>query len=226
MLNRIVAKGAAIGLLLVLPRTILPAQTPASRPAPAQTGVIYPQSGVTLKGNPVITSTAVYSGDPIQTRELATLLTGDGVSMLLKPHTSLVFGKVVELGCGGLVLVTGKAIAVRFAGIAVVPSGNPGKLEIDNAGGIITVIVRSGTASLNQGGQVSQLQEGRSISRPSSERCPVAVAGGARTLPPATSSSLLGGSHLYWIVGGAGAAGVVAGVLATRGEKRISPSTP
>ncbi len=226
MLNHILAKAAALLLLLSFPASTLPAQTAVTTNPQAQTGVIYPQAGVTLKGNPVVTSTAVYAGDQIQTGELSTLLTGDGISMQLKPRTTLTFGKAAELGCGGLVLVTSKSIPVRFANMEVTPAGNPAKLEIDNAGGTTTVTVRNGAATLNQAGQISQLREGQSISRPSAQRCPAGVAGSTRTTTPATSSSFLGGSSLYWIIGGVAAAGITAGVLATRGEKGVSPSTP
>lgn len=227
MLNHILAKAAALMLLLSFPASTLAAQTAGANNPQAQTAVIYPQAGVTVRGSPVFTSTAVYAGDEIKTADLSTLLTGDGISMQLKPHTSLVFGKVAELGCGGLVLVTRKSIPVRLAGVEVTPSGNPAKLEIDTAGGTTTVAVRSGAATINQAGQISQLGEGQSISRSSTQSCPPGVAGSTRTTAPATSSSFLGGNNLYWIIGGVAAAGITAGVLATRGNgKTISASNP
>ena len=145
MLNRLLARAAAILLLFSFPATILPAQTPAS--AQPRAGVLYPQEGVTVKGNPVFTSTAVYAGDEIQTGSLSTLLTGEGVSLQLKPHTWFKFGKTAELGCGGLTLVSREPVPVSLAGIEVTPSGNPARLEVDNAGGKVTVVVKSGTAT-------------------------------------------------------------------------------
>jgi hypothetical protein len=226
MLNGFLAKTAAILLLFSFPATMLPAQTPAAAAPPERAGVLYPQEGVTVKGNPVFTSTAVYAGDEIQTGNLSTLLTGEGVSLQLKPHTSLKFGKAAELGCGGLVLVTRHSIPVRLAGIEVTPAGNPAKLEVDNAGGTATVSVKSGTATLNQGGQISSLREGQAITRSVAQRCPVAVASSSPGTTPAMSSSFFGGNGLYWVLGGGAAAGVMAGVLATRGGKRVSPSAP
>lgn len=152
-------------------------------------------------------------------------MTGEGVSLQLKPHTSLKFGKAAELGCGGLVLVTRHSIPVRLAGIEVTPAGNPAKLEVDNAGGTATVSVKSGTATLNQGGQISSLREGQAITRSVAQRCPAAVSGSPGTTPT-MSSSFFGGNGLYWVLGGGAAAGVMAGVLATRGGKRVSPSAP
>ena len=222
MLNQFVAKVAAILLLFSFPATLLPAQTAP----PGQAGVIYPQAGVTLRGNPVFTSTAVYAGDQIQTGALSTLLTGDGISLQLKPHTSLVFGKAAELGCGGLVLVSSKSVPVRFAGLEVTPAGNPAKLEVDNLGGSTSVAVRSGAATVNEAGKLSQLREGQSITRASTQRCPAPMAGARAGAQPTTASSFLGGGNLYWVVGGAAGAGIVAGVLATRGGKRVSPSAP
>lgn len=225
MLNDYLAQAAAILLLFSFPATMLPAQTAAVTPERA--GVLYPQEGVTVKGNPVFTSTAVYAGDEIQTGKLSTLLTGEGVSLQLKPHTALKFGKAAELGCGGLVLVTRHSIPVRLAGIEVVPSGNPATLEVDNAGGAATVSVKSGTATLNQGGQISSLREGQAITRPVAQRCPAAVAGSSSPgSTPTMSSSFLSGNGLYWVLGGGAAAGVMAGVLATRGGKQVSPSAP
>ena len=225
MLNGYLAKAAAILLLFTFPATMLPAQMPAATPARA--GVLYPQEGVTVKGNPVFTSTAVYAGDEIQTGNLSTLLTGEGVSLQLKPHTALKFGKAAELGCGGLVLVTRHSIPVRLAGIEIVPFGNPAKLEVDNAGGTATLSVKSGTATVNQGGQISSLREGQAITRPVAQRCPAVVAGSSSPgSTPATSSAFLSGNGLYLVLGGGAAAGVIAGVLATRGGKQVSPSAP
>lgn len=225
MLNGYLAKAAAILLLFSFPATLLPAQTPAATPERA--GVLYPQEGVTVKGSAVFTSTPVYAGDEIQTGKLSTLLTGEGVSLQLKPHTALKFGKAAEMGCGGLVLVTRHSIPVRLAGIEVIPSGNPAKLEVDNAGGIATVSVKSGTATLSQGGQTSSLREGQAITRPVTQRCPAAVAGSnSPASTPAMSSSFLSGNGLYWVLGGGAAAGVMGGVLATRGGKQVSPSIP
>lgn len=224
MLNGYLAKAAASLLLFSFPATLLPAQTLAAPPEPA--GVLYPQEGVTVKGNPVFTSTAVYAGDEIKTGSLSTLLTGDGVSLQLKPRTALKFGKAAELGCGGLVLVTRHSIPVRLAGIEVIPSGDPAKLEVDNAGGTATVSVKSGTATLKQGGQISSLREGQAITRPVAQRCPAAVGSSSPGSTPAMSSSFLSGNGLYWVLGGGAAAGVMAGVLATRGGKQVSPSAP
>ncbi len=224
MLNHALARAAALVLLFSFPATMLPAQTSAE--ASAQTGVLYPQAGVTVKGNPVVTSTAVHAGDEIQTGNLSTLLTGDGVSLMLKPHTSLKFGKAAELGCGGLVLVTSKAVPVRFAGMEVTPEGNPAKLEVSNAGGSTTVAVKSGTAMVKQGAQISRLEAGQSITRPATQSCPTAAAGGPGATEPAMASSFLGGHGLYWVIGGVAAGGVAAGILATRGGGRVSPSAP
>jgi hypothetical protein len=223
MLNGYLARAAAILLLFSFPATVLPAQTPAATPERA--GVLYPQEGVTVKGSPVFTSTAVYGGDEIQTGKLSTLLTGEGISLQLKPHTALKFGKAAELGCGGLVLVTRHSIPVRLAGIEVIPSGNPAKLEVDNAGGTATVSVKSGTATVSQAGQISSLREGQAITRGVTQRCPAAAASSPGSTS-AMSSSFLSGNGLYWVLGGGAAAGVMAGVLATRGGKQVSPSVP
>jgi hypothetical protein len=122
--------------------------------------------------------------------------------------------------------VTRHSIPVRLAGIEVIPSGDPAKLEVDNAGGTATVSIKSGTATLNQGGQISSLREGQAITRPVAQRCPAAVAGSSPGSNPAMSSSFLSGNGLYWVLGGGAAAGVMAGVLATRGGKQVSPSAP
>lgn len=226
MLNRVLAQAAAVMLLLTVPAGTLMAQAAVATNPQAESGVIYPQAGVTVKGSPVYTSTAVYAGDEIKTGGVATMVTGEGVSLQIKPHTSLIYGKAAELGCGGVVLTTSKAIPVRYAGIEVTPEGNPAQLEINNAGGTTTVSVRKGAAVVNQAGQISRLQEGQVLSRPATQPCPVAAAGSTHPAPPSGSSSLLGGRSFYWIIGGAASAGVVAGVLATRGDARVSPSVP
>lgn len=173
----------------------------------------------------MFTSTPVYSGDEIKTAENEALLAGEGISMQLKPYTSLIYGTTAELGCGGLALVTSRPVPVRFAGMEVTAVGNPAKLDISNVAGTTTVSVKSGTATLNQAGEISQLQAGQTIARPATQDCPLPAAAGALD-PPAGASSFLGGPAFYWVIGGGAAAGIMAGVLATRGEKQSSPSAP
>lgn len=226
MLNHICFRAAAFLLLLSFPAGTLSAQTATLTSSDSLRGVIYPQPGVTVKGGPVFTSTPVYAGDEIRTAEHEALLTGEGISMQLKPHTSLVYGTTAELGCGGLSLVTSRPVPVRLAGMEVTPLGNPAKLDISNLGGTTTVSLKSGMATLNQAGAISQLQAGQTIARLTSHECPIPASGAVQDPTAAGASSFLGGTALYWVIAGGAAAGIVAGVLATRSDRPISPSVP
>ncbi len=218
-----IPKAVAVLLLVSMNATMLLAQSAVIYPQ-AQPGVAFPDVGVLVRDKPVYYTVAVYPGDKVQTGATSTLLTWEGASINMHPNTSLIFGKVIDLSCGGVLATLDRTSAIRVNGIEIAPTAEATKIEVVNALGTVSITVQSGSAALTENGQKSVLAQGQSVARPGTQGC-AALAQASKDNAPATSNSRMK-RKLPWILGGGAGAGVVGGVLATRREGPVSPSRP
>ncbi len=222
-----IAKAVAVLLLVSLNASLLLAQSAVIYPQ-SQPGVVFPDAGVMVRNNPVYYTVAVFPGDRVQTGATPTLLTWEGASLTLQPSTWLVFGKVIEVGCGGLTASINPTITLRVNGTDVVPTTETAKIEVINAAGTVRISMLSGNASLTSTERKSVLAEGQSTFLPGTHDCgvmtPTPTPGGNGT--PTAAGQAKSRKLLWGLLGGAAAGGVVAGVLASRGERPVSPSVP
>ncbi len=190
----------------------------------ARAGILYASQGVTVNGKPVSGETAVFPRDKVQTSALDTDLRLEGTLITLRPHTALVLGEMVEVGCGGVNVFTFTRAAVHVGSAIITPTSNDAtKLQILNSGGTITVTAVVGEATITSAGQSSPLAPGNFLSLAGDKACPVLaeVQTGAPLPTASTHRKLIG------ILLGAGGAGAAAAVLVTRrGEGSVSPSRP
>ncbi len=183
-------------------------------------GILYPNDGVTLNGRFVFVSAAVTQGNKVQTSVKSTLLAIPGAMLQLFPNTTLSFDRVVQLGCGGLVVMSVRGVAVQAAGMTVAAADGNTQFEILNGSGRIDVIVRNGSVQISDATAV--LQAGQSATRVGDAGCPAVRPIGATA--PATATAAKHTMRTVLIVGAAGGGGAAAAVLATR--KSVSPSQP
>jgi hypothetical protein len=72
-------------------------------------GTLYPGWGTTLNGKPVYFSVRIIAGDHIDTANEASTLTFGGVGLEIAPDSTMVVGDSLVLGCGTIVIRSGKA---------------------------------------------------------------------------------------------------------------------
>ncbi|HET8668606.1 MAG TPA: hypothetical protein VFM10_11540, partial [Terriglobales bacterium] len=81
--------------------------------------MLYPGAGITVNGRPTSITSAVLSGDTIQTGKGAAQLVYNGATVEVEPGTSFQYGSSLQLGCGGIAIAGAMPIAV--AGTAIAP---------------------------------------------------------------------------------------------------------
>lgn len=186
--------------------------------AQAERAIVYPGQDVRLNGNQIQMSSAVMSGDKIQTGTSSAQLTGRGLLALIESNSALQYGDVMILECGG-VSVSSSANGVQASDTRVTPAGNMAKFQIVNRGGKLTISVQSGAIRVSSD-EISMLSAGQSIERASHDGCPVAT---AQKTPAAASGGRGKMIGLVIAGGGAGAAGII---IAGRDKKPVSASRP
>ncbi len=177
--------------------------------------ILYPGQGITLNGSSIQTSSAVVSGDTVQTADTTAQLVGQGLIAQVHPDSRVQYGDILILSCGG-VLVSSSANAVQASDTRVAPQNGTAKFEMINRGGKLTINVQSGTVRVSSD-KVSMLTAGQSTEVPSSDTC--SVIAGLKPVAPATS-----GRAKWLLIGTAGVAGAVGIYIVERSPS--SPSAP
>jgi hypothetical protein len=189
--------------------------SPASLLAQADRAILYPGHGVTLNGNSLQTSSAVMSGDSIQTASDSAQLTGHDLIAQVEPSTTVQYGDVLLLSCGG-VIVSSAGHAVQSSDTRATPVGGAARFEMVNRDGKLKINVQAGTVRVTND-QTTTLSAGQSSER-DSEGCPL-----PGYLKPAPAAA--GGKGKWIILMGAGGGAAAAGVFIGE-RKSASPSRP
>ena len=192
----------------------------------AQTGaVLYPSAGTTINGNPSQSSAAALAGDRIQTAAAPAQLASDGTAVQLEGNTALTFGKMMELGCGSMVVTTSKQAAVHVGDLRLTPAAAENtRYQILHADGTIQVAVQAGSLVVTEGQQKTTLLAGQSLAHSSSLACSAP----ASATPSAAGKTALSARNIA-IAGGVAGGAAAAAVLATRDNGKVaavSPSRP
>jgi ferric-dicitrate binding protein FerR (iron transport regulator) len=216
-------------LLLIVPASLFAADQPAA--------MLYSHGAALLNGNSIARSSAIFSGDLIQTNADSAANINASGSIVLVLNDSLVQyqGNAVMLEHGGVTISTSKLLATRAGDVTVSPAATvwtefevrdvDGRVQIAARKGDLTIRDDQGTTTLPQGQQTtrdesqpqdnSQSQDDNKKKKERAEGGPVAPAAGGGTL---NSPVAIG-------IGGAVIVGVTAWVL-SRSSAPASPSVP
>lgn len=194
---------------------LLAAFIPTTVFAQADKAILYPAPGLRLNGNSIQTSSAILSGDTVQTGSGSVQITGKGVMAQVDPDSTLMYGDIIVLACGGLTIST-DSNGVQASDTRITPINGTARFQVVNRGGKLQVNVHSGTVRVASD-ETTTLSQGQSIDRPSSDGCPVLAA----EKPSAPASTGKG----KWILIG-GAAGGGGALIWLLERKPSSPSAP
>jgi hypothetical protein len=202
---------------------------PTVMPAADLPAMLYTHGTALLNGTSVVRSSAIFSGDLVQTvRSSAANINASG-SIVLILNDSLVQyqGSTVKLERGGVTISTSKLLAIRAGDVTVSPKSNvwtefevrdvDGKVEIAARKGDLTVADDTGTVTLPQDQQTTR-EDPQSQNNDDKKKKKKAATG------PATAAS--GGilnSPLAIGIGGGAILGATAWVL-VQGDQPASPS--
>jgi hypothetical protein len=233
--------------MVVMPLSLLgqtpgPVQTPAETPpqassqtsSQAPSAILHTQGGVWVNDYEARDSTAIFSGDLLETKPgFSATLNLEGTEILIQPESVLKFqGDLLVLDHGSVAVGTSRSFKVKVNCLTVMPVSNEWtQYEVTDVNGTVQVAARKNDVTVKReglnakatpetaAGENTTVKEGEQRSYDESEIC------GAPPRP-ASPGSLLSPK---WVgIGGAIAGGVILCAFLCRGggSSPVSPSQP
>jgi hypothetical protein len=217
-------KGSAIHKLLCA--WLIPILTCSLCAQNTGAAVIYGTGSVYVNGSPLANSTAVTTGDVIQTRDNgAANINAQGSSIVVDSNSVVRFqGEGLALDRGGISVATGKALPVHARDFRIVPvSSEWTEFYVTRSGGNIVIVARKNDVNINCGSSGNTtVREGHQISRMDSDNCgALAKLGGAH---PAANAPVVTGDRAA--IGALAAGTGLTLWLLLQGDDPISPDKP
>ena len=147
-------------LLLVVPASLFAADQPAA--------ILYSHGTALLNGNSIARSSAIFSGDLVQTNPGSVAnISATGSSVLVLNDSLIQYeGSSLKLEHGGVTISTSKSLATRAGDVIVSPTASvwtefevrdvDGRVQIAARKGDLTISDDSGTTTLAQGQQTTR----------------------------------------------------------------------
>ncbi len=200
----------------------------------APSAILHTQGGVWVNGYEAVDSSAIFSGDLLETKPgFAATLTLDGTSVLIQAESVTKFqGDFLVLDHGSVAVETFKSFKVKVNCLTVVPVVNDlTKYEVTDVNGTVRVAARkldvnvereqlkkpSAESTASQGGSVHEGEE-KSYQETAVCGAPPEPVGPGRSMNP------------KWIAAGAGGGGLLICLLVCFGHgggtKPVSPANP
>jgi hypothetical protein len=193
-----------------------------------------------VNGSPAQRSSALFSGDKVQTsKESVANINALGSSVLVMPNSAVRFeGNSVAIDHGQISIVTSNGMMARTGEVTITPDPEkPSKFDVSDDNGALLIAARKGSLTIDDGNAPTVLQEGQQTiqddtqaqAQPTNRKKRKKRAGGAA---PAASGAPISGKTLEaGALIAAGAAATAAGVLAivttgTPGNCPVSSVSP
>src|ERR1700757_1026869 len=142
-------------MILIFPAALLAADQPAA--------MLYSHGTALLNGNSIARSSALFSGDLVQTNKDSVANINATGSTVLVLNDSLVQyeGDRVSLEHGGVTVSTSKSLATRAGSVTVSPSaGVLTEFEVRDVDGKVWIMARKGELTVNDGTGTTTLAQG------------------------------------------------------------------
>ena len=196
--------------------------------ADSAAAMLYSNGTTRLNGSNLPKSSAIFSGDRVQTTTGSVAkINASGSSLLVLSDSVVQFeGDAVKLEHGGVTVSTSKGMTTRAGDVAVIPStGVWTQFDVTDVDGKVHIAARKGDLTINDRAGVTLLAQGQETTRDESqpqqapeEKKKRRKAGGA---VPVASASILD-SPVAIGIGAAAIAGVTTWVL-IEGDEPVSP---
>jgi hypothetical protein len=206
---------------------IFPAALFAAEPNPG--AMLYARGETMLNGSSVPRSSALFSGDLVETRaDSVANISATGSTVLVLNDSLIQYeGNTVKLEHGGVTVSTSKSLATRVGTVNVSPAaGVLTEFEVRDVDGTVRIAARKGDLSISDDSGTTLLAQGQETTRdePEAQKDKKRK---RRVVPGAVPSAAGGALDSPWAIGIGGGAiiGVTAWVL-TKGDEPASPAKP
>jgi hypothetical protein len=151
-------------LLLIVPASLFAADQPAA--------MLYSHGTALLNGNSIARSSAIFSGDLVQTNADSAANINASGSIVLVLNDSLVQyqGNAVKLEHGGVTISTSKLLATRAGDVTVSPAASVWtEFEVRDVDGRVQIAARKGDLTLSDDTGTTTLPQGQQTTREESQ---------------------------------------------------------
>jgi hypothetical protein len=215
-------KMASCVLLLAFPLSTFAADSGAA--------MLYTDGAAWLNGGRVPSSTAIFSGDLLQTRpgSVANINAPGSAIMVLSDSLVQFGGTSLKVEHGGVSVSTSKGVATTAGDVKIVPTSNAWtEFNVTDVDGTVRITARKGDLSISDGNGTTTLAQGQETTREESsdpsDKKKKDKKRGTGAAPGAVGGVL--DSPLAIGLGAAAVAGVTTWVL-VKNDHPVSPSSP
>jgi hypothetical protein len=206
-------------LIALFPASLMAADANAA-------AMLYSKGEAWVNGASVPRTSAIFSGDLIQTKPDSVVnLNASGSNVMILSDSMVKFeGNAISIEHGSVTVATSKGMATRVGEVTVSPaSANWTEFEVTDVNGSVQVMARKGDVNINDGQETTTLAQGQQTTRdeePKTSRKRRKQSGAAA----AAAGSVLN-NPIAIGVGTAAIGGVLTWVL-LQGDDPLSKSTP
>jgi len=157
-------KLASCVLLLILPASLFGADQPSA--------MLYSHGTALLNGNSIPRSSAIFSGDLVQTNadSVANINTTGSTVLVLNDSLVQYDGSSVKLEHGSISISTSKTLATRVGDVTVSPAaGVWTEFEVRDVDGSVQIAARKGDLTVSDDTGTATLPQGQQTTRPESQ---------------------------------------------------------
>jgi hypothetical protein len=213
-------------MVMILPAALFAADQPAA--------MLYSHGTALLNGNSIARSSALFSGDLVQTNaDSVANINATGSSVLVLNDSLIQYeGSALNLEHGGVTVSTSKLLATRAGAVTVAPAaGVWTEFEVRDVDGRVQIVARKGDLTISDDTGSTTLAQGeqttRDDSQSPSDKKKKKKRGAAGTVPGAVPGA--GGAIIDSpLTIGLGAGSVAGGAIwvLTRSDDPVSPAKP
>ena len=206
-------------VLVVLPASLFAADTTAA--------MLYTNGTAWINGGSVPKSSAIFSGDLVQTKaDSVASIKAPGSSILVSSDSLVQYqGDAIKLEHGGMNVGTSKNMAARIGALRVVPaSASWTEFEVRDTDGAVKIIARKGDLTLIDSDGTTTLAQGQETTRDEAQEKGKKKRDRQGGAVPAAGGGIL--DSPYAIAIGAGAVGGLTAWVLLRDDEPLSPKSP
>ena len=207
-------------MVVIFPAALFAADQP--------TAMLYSHGTAFLNGSSIVRSSAVFSGDLVQTnKDSVANINATGSTVLVLNDSLIQYeGSSVKLEHGGVRISTSKLLATHAGAVTVKPAGSVWtEFEVRDVDGRVQIAARKGDLTISDAAGTTTLAQGQETtkdeSQPQNNKKGKKKEGGGAAAAPAATTGALDSPIAIGI-----ATGVVAGVSAWALIKSDNPASP